>query len=263
MSDQNATLRTIVFVDYESWFYGLHNQFGVETDVNGWFKNLKTKGMIDDIYIFGDFENNKMIAQDRLKLRTLTSNITDCSNFESKKDYTDFIILDRIYQTVIRNDLVEQYIIFSGDGHFSNVAAFLKNFKDKVVGIYAVAGTLSQQLKNSASWVELVYPSDYQNNESENSTPSQTDNDTKDPSSVQKLILDYIKDNESSPTFVPTFTNTVANVSKNSNVSKEIVTEILKQLINENIVSQHLQKTYCGKVLKGLSINKSKNIQPV
>jgi hypothetical protein len=257
MSDQKDTMRTIVFVDYESWFYGLHNQFNVETDVVGWFKNLKTKGMIDDIYIFGDFENNKMIAQDRLKLRTITSNIIDCSNFESKKDYTDFIILDRIYQTAIRNDLAEQYIIFSGDGHFSNVSAFLKNFQDKVVGIYAVSGTLSQQLKNSASWVELVYPSEKQNEETNSTTTTQIDNiDNMDDSYIQKLIIDYIQDNENSPTFVPTFTNTVSNVSASVNVDRESVSNLLRQLIEENIVSQRLQKTYCGKVLKGLSVNK-------
>jgi len=257
MNDQGNTLRTVVFVDYESWFYGLHNQFNAETDVIGWFKNLKTKGMIDDIYIFGDFENNKMIAQDRLKLRTLTSNIIDCANFESKKDYTDFIILDRIYQTLIRNDLTEQYIIFSGDGHFSNVAAFLKNFKDRVVGIYAVSGTLSQQLKNSASWVEIVSPSEIQNEESVNSPQiDNIDNDNKEDSYYQKLITDYIRDNEASPTFVPTFTNTVSNVSATGNVSREIVSDLLKQLIENEVVSQRLQKTYCGKVLKGLSVNK-------
>lgn len=158
MSDQNDALKTVVFVDYESWFYGLHNQYNAETDVAGWFKKLKTRGQIIEIYIFGDFEGNKSIAQDRLKLRTLTSNIIDCANFESKKDYTDFIILDRIYQTIIRDSSIQQYIIFTGDGHFSNVSAFLKNFEDKVVGIYAVQGTLSQQLRQSASWVEVIEP---------------------------------------------------------------------------------------------------------
>lgn len=257
MSEQNGTLRTIVFVDYESWFYGLHNQFNAETDVSGWFRDLKTKGMIDDIYIFGDFENNKMIAQDRLKLRTLTSNIIDCANFESKKDYTDFIILDRIYQTAIRDDLIQQYIIFSGDGHFSNVAAFLKNFKDKVVGIYAIAGTLSQQLKNSASWVEIINPSDIQKEEPDDVKSEQTETEEeKGDGYYRKLILDYIRDNATSPTFVPTFTNTVSNVSATNSISKELLSGLLKQLIEENIVTQRLQKTYCGKVLKGLSLNK-------
>jgi hypothetical protein len=254
MINQGDALRTIVFVDYESWFYGLHNQFNTETDVSGWFKSIKTKGLIDDIYIFGDFENNKMIAQDRLKLRTLTSNIIDCANIESRKDYTDFIILDRIYQTVIRNDTIQQYIIFSGDGHFSNVAAFLKNFKDIVVGIYAIQGTLSQQLKHSASWVELVSPAEIQNAAPDNG--SQTESiDEKDEKYYHKLILDYIRENESSPTFVPTFTNTVQNISEYHNISREAVSNFLKKLIEENIVFQRLQTTYCGKVLKGLSIS--------
>ncbi|HEX2938207.1 MAG TPA: NYN domain-containing protein [Ruminiclostridium sp.] len=259
MSNQDSTLRTIVFVDYESWFYGLHNQFNAETDVTGWFKNLKTKGLIDDIYIFGDFENNKMIAQDRLKLRTLTSNIIDCANLESRKDYTDFIILDRIYQTVIRNDLIQQYIIFSGDGHFSNVAAFLKNFKDKIVGVYAVSGTLSTQLKNSASWVETISPAETK----EEITFENCQIDIvgeKDESYYENLILDYIRENEVSPTFIPTFTNTVSNVSANNNLSREIIANTLKKLIEEDIVSQRLQKTYCGKVLKGLSLNKHVSI---
>lgn len=259
MNQRNDSLPTIVFVDYESWFYGLHNQFNAETDVNGWFKNLKTKGAIEDIYIFGDFENNKMIAQDRHKLRTLTSNIIDCSNnYESKKDYTDFIILDRIYQTLIRNDQARQYIIFSGDGHFSNVSAFLKNFKDKIVGIYAVQGTLSQQLKNSASWIELVTPQESQNKTTVDDSSVKIDNiHSQNEGYIKKLLIDYINDNQSSPTFVPTFTNTVTNVASNFNINKETAVVILKQLINEEIVTQRLQKTYCGKVLKGLSINKS------
>jgi Protein of unknown function DUF88. len=255
MSDQNGAMRTMVFVDYESWFYGLHNQFNAETDINGWFKDLKTKGIIDDIYIFGDFENNKMIAQDRLKLRTLTSNIIDCANFESKKDYTDFIILDRIYQTLIRNDLTEQFIIFSGDGHFSNVAAFLKNFKDRIVGVYAVTGTLSQQLKNSASWVELVSPANIEKPESDNVKIDTTGE--REDSYYENLIVEYIRANQTSPTFVPTFTNTVSNVSASASVSKEIIADHLKKMIEENIITQRLQKTYCGKVLKGLSLNKT------
>ena len=255
MSDQNGAMRTMVFVDYESWFYGLHNQFNAETDINGWFKGLKTKGIIDDIYIFGDFENNKMIAQDRLKLRTLTSNIIDCANFESKKDYTDFIILDRIYQTLIRNDLTDQFIIFSGDGHFSNVAAFLKNFKDKVVGVYAVTGTLSQQLKNSASWVELVSPASLEKSETDGAKLDITGE--REDSYYRDLIVEYIKTNQVSSTFVPTFTNTVSNVSASANVSREIIADHLKKMVEEDIVVQRLQKTYCGKVLKGLSLNKT------
>lgn len=258
MDHSNDSLRTIVFVDYESWFYGLHNQFNAETDVTGWFKNLKTKGIIEDIYIFGDFENNKMIAQDRHKLRTLTSNIIDCSNnYESKKDYTDFIILDRIYQTLIRNDQASQYIIFSGDGHFSNVSAFLKNFKDKTVGIYAVDGTLSSQLKNSASWIELVKPSEHQTeNKSQEETNLKDVTTLKDKGRIYSLIIEYINENQNSPTFVPTFTNTVSNVVSKNNADKDIAIDILKELITSGEVNQRLQKTYCGKVLKGLSVNK-------
>ena len=40
------------------------------------------------------------------------------------KDYTDFIILDNIYQKALSSSDVNLFIIFSGDGHFSSVVAF-------------------------------------------------------------------------------------------------------------------------------------------
>ena len=68
-----------------------------------------------------------------------------------QKDFTDFIILDNIYQKALSSDDIDVFILFSGDGHFSSVTAFLKNFYRKEVVIYGVNGSFSKQLRETAS----------------------------------------------------------------------------------------------------------------
>ena len=69
-----------------------------------------------------------------------------------EKDYTDFIILDNIYQKALASQDIEAFILFSGDGHFSSATSFLKNFYSKEVGIYGIQGSFSRQLQDTASW---------------------------------------------------------------------------------------------------------------
>ncbi|MDP4270453.1 MAG: hypothetical protein Q8909_10060, partial [Bacteroidota bacterium] len=63
---------------------------------------------------------------------------------------------DHIYQEVIQNPYVEQFIVITGDGHFSSVISFLQTFCDKSVGIFGVYNTLSKQLVNCSSWAKII-----------------------------------------------------------------------------------------------------------
>lgn len=216
---EEEKLSTAVYVDYECWKYGLYNQYGQETDIGKWFLELKGIGQIDELHFFGDFKN-PLLSQDIPKLRTLTNDIIDCSNPDSEKDYTDFIILDRIYQCAMKNEKIKQYIIFSGDGHFSNVVAFLKNFKDKIVGVYAVAGTLSPQLEKSASWCQLIYPTQQDFGQE-----------------IQKLLENFRWTDTQNGLF-PTFTKTIDIVTLRNQLSRPKVTAALKYLIDQKYVTQ-------------------------
>lgn len=156
-----SNLNTVVFIDYESFCISFKKQYGVPPPLDTLFDEFKDNGRIMKIKVFGDFTKDTLL-QERNRIRTLTSDVIDCS-YESdilKKDFTDFIMLDHIYQEVIQNPAVEQYIFFTGDGHFSSVATFLRTFMGKAVGIYAVINSLSQQLKDCASWVKLYYSLD-------------------------------------------------------------------------------------------------------
>lgn len=228
-----SNIPTLVFIDYESWRYGLYNKYGMDTDIAGWFQDVKSKGSIEEIYVFGDF-TNEIMAKDIPKLRTITNNIIDCRNPENQKDYTDFIILDHIYQKLIKSQHTKQYIIFSGDGHFHSVTAFLKNFNDKIVGVYAVNGTLSDQLKNSASWyIEVSPPID-------------------DNSKYRKMILKNLQWAEMQPKLIPYFSQTINTTSKRFNADKDKLTAVLKNMIDDGYIKQVDEQTSDGKSIRAL-----------
>ncbi|HBX22584.1 MAG TPA: NYN domain-containing protein [Desulfotomaculum sp.] len=159
-NERNTELATVVFVDYESMFWSLYNIYGETPKLDVFYEDIKKRGrLIDKIKIFGDFSKPEM--KDELsKIRTITNDITNCesTNSETKKDYTDFIMLDHVYQMIITQPTIEQYILVTGDGHFHSVATFLRTFNEKVVGAYGVKGSLSSQLVNCSSWAVEISP---------------------------------------------------------------------------------------------------------
>lgn len=146
---------TAVFIDYECWFWGLHNQDSSSPDIKSFVEDVKTKGTLQQITFFGDF--SKELAQEKNKIRTITTDIIDAATTNgSTKSYTDFMMLHHIYRTCLSDDKIDQYILVTGDGHFSDAVAFLRTFRNKIVGIYAVDGTLSRQLRDAATWYQEI-----------------------------------------------------------------------------------------------------------
>ena len=152
-------LKMAVFIDFESWFWGLYNKYGETPELNAFVTEIKKRGKIDKINFFGDFTKPEM-EKELPKIRTITNDITNCKSTEkeSKKDYTDFIMLDHIYRTIDGRPDIDQYCLVTGDGHFHSVASFLRTFKDKIVGVYGVKGSISSQLISCSSWAVEIRP---------------------------------------------------------------------------------------------------------
>ena len=150
----------IAFVDFEHWYIGLERQYGVKPDLKGWKEELSKKYDVEEIAVFGDFSNSGLRGE-LDKLRNVTPMIFDTKNSSEhyKKDFTDFIMLDYIYQKAMTRKDVDAFVIFTGDGHFASVVRFIINQCRKTVGIYGVTGAVSAQLKLSASWHHEI-PSD-------------------------------------------------------------------------------------------------------
>lgn len=233
----------VAFVDYEHWYISMVKLFGEKPDIQGWVKAMNKTYDLKEIIFFADFSNNTL-AREINRIREVSSNIVQTANTSQnhKKDFTDFIMLDHIYQRAMSADGIDTFIIFSGDGHFSSVVSYLKNVRKKDVGVCGVKDAFSHQLKNSASWsVEipddrLLYGEYY------------------------KMILDNLKRIEGSgwkKTSV-TFEKTVDAVSTYYQVPAEKISRALISLMNQDYVIEHEEFTGDGKKLLSLEICWSK-----
>ena len=73
-----------------------------------------------------------------LFLNNLDKKFTFHSLLRYKKDMTDFIMLDYIYQTAALRPEIGVYILFTGDAHFQSVTKYLAQRLGKEVVIYGV-----------------------------------------------------------------------------------------------------------------------------
>ena len=220
--------KATVFVDYEHWFISLdrlHNK--KRPDLRSFRDTLSQKNELQEIFIFADF-SNPALRNELPKLREITNHIIETQNTSSahKKDFTDFIMLDHIYQLAISSPSTDAFIIFSGDGHFSSVTNYLKSKLGKEVGVYAVRGGLSTQLKNTASWTMLLP-------------------ETTDPNAVvYNMILTSLRnlsENKQKRSY-PSFKGTVSAVSRYNRIPARVVTSALRELIKKECITQESVK---------------------
>lgn len=67
---------------------------------------------------------------------------------DGKKNYTDFYLLNDIYETLIDRPDINTYVIVTGDGHFKGVLAKLKFKHQKNVVVISVKGCVNKALKS-------------------------------------------------------------------------------------------------------------------
>lgn len=212
-------LRTVVFIDYEHWYIGLKRQLQRKPNIQAWFDNAKQRGRLLEVTFFGDFSDSGGMRDEISRIRLFTNRIIETGNIGNhlKKDFTDFIILDNIYQKIIASPEIEQVILFTGDGHFSSVASYLRNFCSKVVGIYAVDDALSVQLEATSDWCVKL------------------------PLDVEKYVgcreailtnLKYAEEHAKTPTFHPT----IRLVSEHYNLDEDLVESELRRMLGDGTI---------------------------
>ena len=210
-----------------------------------WANNLKQRYDLTDIRFFGDFSQQAM-SKELVKIRQISNQIIETKNASEnfKKDFTDFIMLDSIYKAAMFLKSINVFIFFTGDGHFSSVAATLKNSLHKTVVVYGVKNSFSNALKAaSTEWYEI---------------PSETDVFK----SCYTMIFKYIAYVESQRTsFRPTFWNTVKSVSRYNGVDQSIVSASLRQLIERKYIHENLEQVKFRTKIRVLIVDWEKAIQ--
>ena len=117
--------KAIAFVDYEHWFISLDKLHHTRPDIKSWRNELAKTYELQEIIFFADF-SNPTIRLEIPRIREVSNYIIETQNTSSshKKDFTDFIMLDHIYQKALTTNQIDTFIILSGDGHFSSAASF-------------------------------------------------------------------------------------------------------------------------------------------
>lgn len=242
--------QAIAFVDYEHWYISLEKLYNQKPDIKEWYNDISHKYDIKDVIFFADFSNTA-IRLEIARIREVTSAIVETQNTSShyKKDFTDFIMLDHIYQRAVKANDIDTFIIFSGDGHFSSVVSFLTTRINKPVGIYGIKDCISTQLKNSATWtIELPDKSD-------------------DPMlQYYQMIIrnlrhveennEKIKDSKKLKSF-PTFWGTIEAATRYNNADKNTLVKAMRAMISKGYLFQSHERvsSQSSKKVKVLNID--------
>lgn len=219
----NKKNKAVIFVDYEYWFYSYLNMVGIRPNPSVYMDALQKEFNISDTFVFGDFSGSG-ISEELWKLREFTNTIIETGNTHQKrkKDVTDFVMLDYIYQCMDDRKDIGTYILFTGDGHFQSVVNRLVKQKKKHVIIYGIKDSVSKQLQAGASEVRFL-PTDKELN-----------------MAIYKMIaanMDYV---QSRMKIIPTFLGTVNAVATRNNVDSEMVTTALRAMLDTGYLYQDI-----------------------
>ena len=225
LSFKRAKKKAMVFVDYESWFYSYRTLFNLYPDPRAFRAKLEEKYEIVDIMVFGDF-SSAVMADELVRVRSITNTIIETGNTfnRRKKDMTDFIMLDYIYQYADQNKRTGTYIIFTGDGHFQSVTKYLSQKKKKHVIIYGVTDSISRQLRDAASEVREL--------------PTDSELMNRNYSLIIKN-MDYVYKN---PRIIPTFMGTAEAVAKRNNINIEEIKCALSEMLDKGYLTKGFKR---------------------
>lgn len=217
-----------VFIDYEHWYIALDNYFHVKPDIASFSEELKKDYRLASFTFFGDF-SNPSLQSEMHTIRAYTNDIVETKNGGAhfKKDFTDFIMLDHIYQTAYKNENVDTYVIFTGDSHFTSAVLFLKNVCGKEVVVYGVKNAFSGQLKTAASRAVEVEPVD----------PEKQKIEALCGAIVKRLFALESANRNARPTFM----KTIDAVAAEEDAEKVLVRKAMDSLFDRGLVTQYVK----------------------
>ena len=224
-SDRSSLPKAVAFVDYEHWYISLKQNYSTQPNIKDWFEELNERYNLVDVMFFADF-SHKSLADEIGRIRLYSNKIIDTRSPKGVvKDFTDFIILDNIYQRALSSNDINVFILFSGDGHFASVTSFLKNFYHKEVVVYGINGSFSKSLQETATKVVTL--------------PDQKDIFD----AYYKCIFRYLRESQS-----PNMNEAVDNILKNiKGANKKTAREAIDTLINDGCLSEATLPLKSGK----------------
>lgn len=211
----------LVFVDYEYWFYTMRNLLHIAPDAAAWLAEITEKYTCRRILFCADFSSPGLFGE-KEKLEKLSVDVVDTAENSTyrKKDMTDFVLLDEIYQSIDREKRVKNYILFTGDGHFQSVARYLKEKKKKNVILYGILNSVSRRLQEAASSYVLLPGMNVQE------------------ACYRRMVVEnfaYIADKDH---ILPTFMGTAEAIARRNAVPSEEVQRVMRAMLDEGLIER-------------------------
>ena len=234
--------RALAFVDYENWYITLDNAYKMRPDVRSWHDSICNIYDVEDVLFFADF-SNPAIRAELSKIREVSNTIIETQNSRSHiaKDFTDFIMLDHIYQKALTTKHIDTFILFTGDGHFSSVVNFLRTKCRKEVIVYGPEDATSTQLKKCANKFVAL--------------PTQSDVERHRKKQIISHVAQLCEEKENPRILFSTTANTVA---AKYGLDSESVRLLMHKLIAEGALKARKQYFNNGKFAKILSLDTQK-----
>lgn len=151
--------KVAIFVDYENLFYSMYNKFQSQPDPMEFIGIARQYGQITTARAYGDFEKNPYIKNEVPKLRAASFEVVHTRTElvgGKEKSYTDFKIVEDLFVFKEENRDVDNIILATGDGHFSNIVARMKIRDGKRVIVVGVKGSISRELQMAAGRDNVV-----------------------------------------------------------------------------------------------------------
>jgi len=230
-----------VFIDYDNLFWGHYNIYNQVPDIIHIIGLIKNKGNnFCSIQAFGDFTKPEM-QRERMRLRGCGIQVIDCAA-EGLKDYTDFIMLDAIFNVFINQKGVNTFVLVTGDQHFSSVVETLRHRCNKEVGVISLQGTTSRGLSEAANWfIEITA----------------TKNELNNSKNLRKKLIDTILFVQKRGIF-PSFSKTIEKCSQFNKEDPRLLTIELSEMIREGLIAQEKINLPNGKEAKVLVLDQEK-----
>ncbi len=212
--------KTAVFTDFDHMYEALGNIYGRHPDTAEFQQIIRAKYDVVRFAFYGNFINPEL-QKETDAIRGAGGEVVDTRDPDNyRKDRTDLIMLDQIYQTAAADKSVETFVIFTADDQFISPFTFLRTRLGKKVVLSGVRGCLSARLRGAADEVFEI------------------PEETAERNRYYDMIIDnfrYIYRHKERNIY-PTFLSTVTNVARLNEVSEDDVREALQQLIDKKII---------------------------
>ena len=219
INSQKLKGKAVVFVDFEHWYFSSRNLYDISPDIKEWCKTINFEFDIQELFFFADFTNKcfKPMVDEIKEIGGTLIQTRDKKVF-SKKEMTDFVMLDYIYRMSMHPNSPDTYIIFSGDGHFQSVVKYLTQTQNKKVIVYGVICAFSKLLRKYASEIrEMPFPEE-------------------EMVMCAKLIINnmvYVANHQG---IFPTFTNVEKVVALRNHLARDKVKIVLNWMIGRGYI---------------------------